>query len=347
MPFGEYIPLLAVARLGLPALTTLTRGGFTPGGAAPRQRRRALPPFLPLICYEAIFPGGLRAPEGRPEWLVQITNDAWFGEASGPWQHLAQARMRAIEQGLPLARAANTGISAMIDPHGRVVARLGLGETGAVDALLPGVLPATFYSRYGDLPGLDCNRRHFGINCFQVLQWNFPKAATIAGQGWPGGTCGEHSRQGVAAIGRRAAPVSRVGVRGEYCRCQKSASEIDVHVGLQHAHAQGGARHQPGPARAGTSGLTFSQIQKYEKGANRIGAGRLYQIASFLGVHAEPFLRGALGRRAAADAPANGGVRRDEFATLNDAFSSINDRETRASVLALVRSLAADAARRE
>ena len=113
-----------------------------------------MPAFLPLICYEAIFPGGLRAPEGRAEWLVQVTNDAWFGEASGPYQHFAQARVRAIEQGLPLARAANTGISAMIDPHGRVVASLGLGEAGFVDVVLPGVLPATLYARYGDVPAL-------------------------------------------------------------------------------------------------------------------------------------------------------------------------------------------------
>lgn len=152
VPFGEYIPQRdRLARLGLPLLTTLTRGGFTAGTGPHLLTVPGVPPFLPLICYEAVFPGGLRAPEGRPEWLVQVTNDAWFGEASGPWQHFAQARMRAIEQGLPLARAANTGVSAMIDPFGQVVASLGLGETGAVDALLPGPLPATFYAHYGDL----------------------------------------------------------------------------------------------------------------------------------------------------------------------------------------------------
>jgi apolipoprotein N-acyltransferase len=152
VPFGEYIPFAgAVARLGLPALTTLTRGGFTAGTGPHLVTVPGLPPFLPLICYEAIFPDGLRAPEGRAEWLVQVTNDAWFGEASGPWQHFAQARVRAIEQGLPLARAANTGVSAMIDPYGRVVGSLGLGEAGYLDAVLPGPLPATFYARYGDL----------------------------------------------------------------------------------------------------------------------------------------------------------------------------------------------------
>ena len=155
VPFGEYIPWARhVARLGLPGMETLTGGGFSAGNGPHLIEVPGVPAFLPLICYEAIFPGGLRAPEGRGEWLVQVTNDAWFGEASGPYQHFAQARVRAIEQGLPLARAANTGISAMIDPHGRVVASMGLGEAGFVDVVLPGVLPATLYARYGDVPAL-------------------------------------------------------------------------------------------------------------------------------------------------------------------------------------------------
>ncbi len=94
----------------------------------------------------------MTAPEGRADWLVQVTNDAWFGEISGPWQHLAQARVRAIEQGLPLARSANTGISAMIDPVGRVTGRLGLDVAGHLDAPLPASLPPTLYSRIGDFP---------------------------------------------------------------------------------------------------------------------------------------------------------------------------------------------------
>lgn len=148
VPFGEYIPYGHVlGRLGLPALTTLTRSGFTAGPGPRVLSVPGLPPFLPVICYEAIFPQGMRAPGERPEWIVQITNDAWFGETSGPYQHLAQARIRAIEQGLPLARAANTGISAMIDPHGRIIASLGLGLAGHVDAPLPAALPPTFYSR--------------------------------------------------------------------------------------------------------------------------------------------------------------------------------------------------------
>jgi apolipoprotein N-acyltransferase len=152
VPFGEYIPQASlVARLGLPALRTLTSGGFSAGSGPHIVAAPGVPPFLPLICYEAIFPQGLQAPEGRPEWLVQVTNDAWFGSASGPYQHFAQARVRAIEQGLPLARAANTGISAVVDPYGRVLARLELGEMGYVDSALPGGLPPTPYARSGDL----------------------------------------------------------------------------------------------------------------------------------------------------------------------------------------------------
>lgn len=155
VPFGEYIPLARwVALLGLPGVEPLTRGGFSAGDGPHLVSAPGLPPFLPLICYEAIFPDELRAPEGRAEWLVQLTNDAWFGTLAGPYQHFAQARIRAIEQGLPLARAANTGISAMIDPFGRVIASLGLGEAGFLDVALPGALPATPYARFGDLPGL-------------------------------------------------------------------------------------------------------------------------------------------------------------------------------------------------
>jgi apolipoprotein N-acyltransferase len=94
----------------------------------------------------------MRAPEGRAEWLVQITNDAWFGSLAGPYQHLAQARARAIEQGLPLVRSANTGISAMIDPRGRVLDELALGTAGYFDASLPPPLPRTLYATFGDLP---------------------------------------------------------------------------------------------------------------------------------------------------------------------------------------------------
>ena len=180
VPFGEYIPLSGlVARLGLPALQTLTSGGFTPGPGPHLVAVPGIPPFLPLICYEAIFPDALRAPEGRAEWLVQITNDAWFGEASGPYQHFAQARVRAIEQGLPLARAANTGISAMVDAHGRVVASLGLDEAGYVDAAASCAVAAYSLCAYRRSTRFNCDAMPFRINCFNLLRWQFSEAAPI------------------------------------------------------------------------------------------------------------------------------------------------------------------------
>jgi apolipoprotein N-acyltransferase len=110
------------------------------------------PPVTPLICYEVIFPHAVVDPaEPRPGWLVNITDDSWFGPWAGPRQHFLITRVRAIEEGLPIARAANTGISAVIDPLGRVRARLNLNERGVVDAALPQALSPPPYARMGDL----------------------------------------------------------------------------------------------------------------------------------------------------------------------------------------------------
>ena len=155
VPFGEYIPFGdSLARFGLRGFAAQEGNGYSAG---PGPRLIELPRIgaaLPLICYEAVFPQDVRAAPARPQLLLQITNDAWFGRFSGPQQHLSQARMRAIEQGLPLVRAANTGISAVIDAQGRVTASLALGEAGFVDARLPAPLPPTFYSHTGDWPVL-------------------------------------------------------------------------------------------------------------------------------------------------------------------------------------------------
>ena len=110
------------------------------------------PAFLPLICYEIVFPGDAVSRGERPGWLVNVTHDGWFGQSSGPYQHFQQARVRAIEEGLPLVRAANTGISAVVDPLGRVVASLPLGVEGILDAPLPRPLAPTLYARLGDAP---------------------------------------------------------------------------------------------------------------------------------------------------------------------------------------------------
>jgi len=125
-------------------------GSFASGPGPVTFDIPAAPPVAMLVCYEAIFPDRLVDPDNRPGWIVNVTNDGWFGRSTGPWQHLAQARLRAIEQGLPIVRVANTGISAVIDSYGRIRGRLPLGERGVLDANLPGALAATVYSRFGD-----------------------------------------------------------------------------------------------------------------------------------------------------------------------------------------------------
>ncbi|MDO5630396.1 MAG: apolipoprotein N-acyltransferase [Paracoccus sp. (in: a-proteobacteria)] len=154
VPFGEYIPWGdALARFGITAFAAQQGNGYSPGPGPAVLNLPALPEFQPLICYEAIFPQHLRHGP-RPAWLLQITNDAWFGRFSGPYQHLAQARLRTIQSGLPLIRSANTGISAVIDAHGNTRASLPLNQMGKIDAALPAALPATTWWHWGDTPAL-------------------------------------------------------------------------------------------------------------------------------------------------------------------------------------------------
>lgn len=149
VPFGEYLPFQGFLRsIGLAQLAPY-ESGFTKG-AGPQTFNLGGPEFAPLICYEAIFPGVLYPREKRPEWLLTVTNDAWFGDTAGPRQHLDQARLRAIETGLPMARSANTGISAMIDGSGRYRHKLPLYSAGFIDSELPKSLPPTLYARFGD-----------------------------------------------------------------------------------------------------------------------------------------------------------------------------------------------------
>jgi apolipoprotein N-acyltransferase len=154
VPFGEYLPFQDwMEKLGFVQLTKV-QGGFIAG-----TRRRPMtlpnaPRMLPLICYEAIFPGDVASLDDRPGWIVNLTNDGWFGISTGPYQHLQQARLRAVEQGLPVVRAANTGISAVIDPYGRIVAKLGLGVEGVLDSSLPSAIAPTVYARAGNYPAL-------------------------------------------------------------------------------------------------------------------------------------------------------------------------------------------------
>ena len=158
VPFGEFMPLDSLAaRLGIKQMVHVG-DGFTPGPPPRPLRVAGLPVMQPLICYEGLFPGftraGARAAGARPDWIVNISNDAWFGAGSGPLQHLNIAGYRAIEEGLPMVRATPTGVSAMIDAFGRIVPgkMLGEGAFGVIDASLPPALPPTLYDRWGDWP---------------------------------------------------------------------------------------------------------------------------------------------------------------------------------------------------
>lgn len=147
VPLGEYIPF---HRQLAPVSGLIGRGSFEEGESRKTLSLTGLPPFSPVICYEVAFPGAVTGPGARPRWLLNVTNDAWFGLSSGPFQHLTSARLRSVEEGLPMIRAANTGISAVIDAYGQVVASLGMEEAGVIDHKLPGARNFTPYGRWGD-----------------------------------------------------------------------------------------------------------------------------------------------------------------------------------------------------
>jgi apolipoprotein N-acyltransferase len=151
VPFGEYMPKWIPIKIIPDQLGT----GFTPGPGPETLHIPGLPAFGPMICYEDVFSGEAVNERDRPDWLLNITDDAWFGDSAGPRQHFAAARLRAVEEGLPVARAANSGISAMIGPFGNVIAALPLNGQGVLVSALPGPLPPTIYSRLGlGLPAL-------------------------------------------------------------------------------------------------------------------------------------------------------------------------------------------------
>jgi apolipoprotein N-acyltransferase len=172
VPFGEYIPLGGLATLiGMRSFAAEDGFGYSPGPGPQVIELAPIGTVLPLICYEAIFPQDVAGAPVRPDVLLQITNDAWFGEFAGPFQHLAQARMRAVEQNLPMIRVANTGVSAMIDSGGRILAEIPLGEAGWRDVALPEGGAPTVYSRTGDW------------GAFAVLLALFALLAAIRGRG--------------------------------------------------------------------------------------------------------------------------------------------------------------------
>lgn len=151
VPFGEYLPFVHLAeRVGFKSLAHIG-DGFDAGPPSHTQRLGNWPAMAPMICYEALFPGAVRPDPQRAAWIVNVSNDAWFGPTSGPLQHYNMARYRAIEMGLPLARATPTGVSAIVDAYGRPVVEIGQARFGVIEHALPAAAPDTPYDRFGDL----------------------------------------------------------------------------------------------------------------------------------------------------------------------------------------------------
>lgn len=173
VPFGEYLPFRTLlARVGLDKLAVGSID-YSAGEGGKVIAAAGLPSFRPLICYEILFAREL-ATAGRADWLLNLTNDAWFGLGAGPEQHLQISRARAVEQGLPLVRAANTGISAIIDAYGRTDARLELGQSGVIDGRLPANRPLTLFARTGAFP-------FWGLVCFFLIFASLNKLRHIYG----------------------------------------------------------------------------------------------------------------------------------------------------------------------
>lgn len=150
VPFGEYLPFRPFFDLfGIRQLIALPEG-FTAGASRLTLTLPEAPPFAPLICYEIIFPGAIVATELRPGWILNLTNDTWFGQTPGPHQHFLQGRVRSVEEGLPLVRAANSGISGIVDSYGRIVGSLELGTAGIIDGNIPEAVAFTPYTLVGD-----------------------------------------------------------------------------------------------------------------------------------------------------------------------------------------------------
>ena len=147
VPFGEYMPL----RKWLPFLQPIVGAvDFSAGQSNELMQLEGIGTMQLLICYEVIFSGEVLSLATRPDLIVNITNDAWFGNSAGPWQHLFQAQMRAVEEGVPLFRVANTGITAGFDPYGRVLGSIPLGESGALDLVVPEAIPPPPFARFGN-----------------------------------------------------------------------------------------------------------------------------------------------------------------------------------------------------
>ena len=246
--------------IGLQQLTKL-RGGYRAGPSQPVLSAARLPLLAPLICYEAVFPHLARHKTpgaARPAALFNLTNDGWFGTSFGPYQHLAQARLRAIEQGLPLIRAANTGISAAFDARGRLIDRLALAEKGVLTLRLHACATTNILCDMGR-DGVLAPLGDAGDFC--VGNWPPTRLKRLA----PPSTLPHNSwhktiiRESVMPKKRERALDAYIGARVRLRRLMLGMSQENL---------------------SGKLGVTFQQVQKYEKGLNRISASRIYELGA-------------------------------------------------------------------
>ena len=286
VPFGEYLPSpveALVRAIGLRQFVTM------PGGFVPADSRRALsvgglPPVAATICYEAIFPGEITGEGPRPDLILNVTNDAWFGETPGPYQHFAQARLRAVEEGLPLVRAANTGISAVVDPYGRVVDALA-SAAGRCRGHIPWLRPSSTRPVESHRPiyrGLW--QYHFGLMSARSLPCLSGGFIPLLG-GQDGGFAIRDSLHPVLS------PV--LFPRRITVQLKKSTTRLtrnDRQPVRMRRMLIGMSQEKLGEML----GLTFQQVQKYEKGTNR-SAPAASRIAKVLGVNIQYFYEVARG----------------------------------------------------
>ncbi len=149
VPFGEYVPLRGV--LPFDKVVPISSDFVAGNGPETRHVPKA-PPASMIICYEIIFPHAVTQGKHRPEWIINVTNDGWYGDSAGPHQHLGMAQLRAVEEGVPVVRAANTGISAVISPYGELLKTLSLNKEGVIDSSLPRAIQTPLYAQIGNIP---------------------------------------------------------------------------------------------------------------------------------------------------------------------------------------------------
>ena len=355
VPFGEYLPFASLFERAHITQFVHVPGGFDAGVGRALLRAPGLPEALPMVCYEAIFPneiGAVFSSAARPGWMLNVTDDAWFGITPGPYQHFAQARLRSIELGLPMVRAANSGVSAVIDGYGRTLVSAPLGAEGVLDASLPKALRPDLAISVGFI---DRARHCAGVSGPDPCRPSTP--LTRPAEIHRPADVGLHSQRVDDRVLPQGIPARRFALdrrrqrkdrRSDWHCMNKAPNDSDRSLGsrvrsrrLELGLSQG--------ALGERIGVSFQQIQKYESGAIEISAQRLGQIADALQTSiaylyeelASPAALKGFGMAEEAAWPYSAPpVSAEEGRALNSAFFRIRDPQVRKSIIDLVNQLA-------